>query len=778
MAAMTLNYCCYFDHRYLPRGVAMIRSLRRWDPSAVVWVLCLSDECFQALSELAEPGVNLIQVDDLQKTYPALGEARKNRSTIEFYFTCTPSLVRFVLSQTGEGAVVTYVDGDLYFFSDPEPLFAELGQNSVSIIPHRFPPRLHHLEKFGLFNVGWMSFRNDPRGRAVAMWWQDRCNEWCYDILDGDRFADQKYLDRIATDFDGVVVLSHRGANLAPWNLGSHQLTLKDSGVVVDAQWPLIFFHFHGLKRVGKGFYLPDHFRYHAPFNGLIIGRIYRPYIQVLEAVVSETATYFVAPAKTLARYASKGMGFGERLAGWLKKPAKYALAIFTGEFIVARGAATATSGTSCNGSSAPRPKQLGARTKLRVIVVHNYYGSSAPSGENNAVNAEISMLRRYGHDVHIFSRESDEIRDNGLRGLMHGGFTFPWNPLEVSRLKKFMQAVKPDIVHVHNTFPLISPGIFWAIRDFAASVLTAHNYRLFCSSGLLLRDGAVCTRCLDEASVIPALRYGCYRHSRIATLPVAHSIALHRSIGTWRSRVDAFIALTEFQRDTLVAAGLPGERVHVKPNFFAGNPSVISWGERREAALFVGRLTSEKGVEYLIRAWLELEDAPPLRIVGDGPLRASLEALAKSRGSANIEFLGAVASEVAVREVAEAKLLFIPSIWFEGFPIVLQEAFAAGTPCAVSDIGALSSLVKDGKNGLVFEARNATAIAELMRRVWSDDALSARISAGARTSFEANYTEEINHRRLMEIYATALARRRQVLGGAPRLVSAAPPGG
>jgi glycosyltransferase involved in cell wall biosynthesis len=777
---MHSNYCCYFDHRYLPRGVAMMRSLRRWDPSAIVWVLCLSEECFQALSELAEPSVNLVRIDDLESAYPALGVARKNRSTIEFYFTCTPSLVRFVLAQAGEGAVVTYVDGDLYFFSSPEPLFAELGHDSVSIIPHRFPPRLRHLEKFGLYNVGWMSFRNDPRGQAVATWWQDRCNEWCYDILDGDRFADQKYLDRIATEFEGVVILSHRGANLAPWNLGSHRLTLRDDAVVVDRDWPLIFFHFHGLKRVANGLYIPDHFRYRAPFIGLIRTRIYRPYIQVLEAICRETAPYFIAPATTLARYASKGMGLGERLTGWLKKPAKYLLAILTGEFIVVRGAsrwAFAGGGDAVAQVRAERPD--GSRSKLRVVVVHNYYGSSAPSGENNAVNAEIALLRRWGHDVHTFTRESDEIRDHGLRGLMHGGLTFPWNPLEVTRLKTLLHAVKPDVVHVHNTFPLISPGIFWVIRDHAASVLTMHNYRLFCSSGLLLRDGAICTRCLDESSVMPALRYGCYRHSRIATLPVAHSIALHRSIGTWRSRVDAFIAVTEFQRDKLVTAGLPAGRVHVKSNFFAGNPRVLLWGERRKAALFVGRLTAEKGVEYLIRGWLEMgASAPALRIVGDGPLRASLEALATSRGPANIEFLGAVAPAVAVREVAEAALLFIPSIGLEGFPIVLQEAFAAGTPCAVSDIGSLPILVKDGTNGLVFEARSPTAIAALVRRVWADDALLARISAGARASFEANYTEEINHRRLMEIYASALARRQQVLGGALSVASAASRGG
>jgi len=781
---MTANYCCYFDHRYLPRGVAMIRSLRHWDPSAVIWVLCLSEECFRALSELEEPGVNLVRIEDLERVYPALGEARNNRSTIEYYFTCTPSLVRFVLARSGDDEVVTYVDGDLYFFSDPEPLFAELGRNAVSIIPHRFPPWLKHLEKYGLYNVGWMSFRNDERGQAVAAWWQDRCNEWCYDILDGDRFADQKYLDRIATEFEGVVVLSNLGANLAPWNLGGHTLTLtrtpEGERVVIDGKWPLIFFHFHGLRRVGHGIYIPDHFRYRAPFIGPVRSRIYRPYIQHLESICAETAPYFVAPTATLARYASKGIGFGERFAGWLRKPAKNLLAIATGEFILARGHSKVRFAIDRDGSARASDKRRErARNKLRIIVVHNYYGSSAPSGENNAVDAEMDMLRRFGHDVHAFTRESDEIRDYGIRGLMHGGLTFPWNPLEVSRLKKLLRAVKPDVVHVHNTFPLISPAIFWVIREYAASVLTAHNYRLFCSSGLLLRKGAVCTRCLDEASVIPALRYGCYRNNRIATLPVAHSIALHRAIGTWSSRVDAFIAVTEFQRDKLIAAGLPAARVHVKSNFFAGNPSVISWDRRRDAVLFVGRLTAEKGVEYLVRAWLDMgSSAPALRIIGDGPLRASLENLAGSRGPANIAFLGTISPTAAVREIAEAKLMLVPSIGLEGFPIVLQEAFAAGTPCAVSDIGALPILVRDGTNGLVFEASSAKSIAGLVRRVWGNDALLTRISAGARVSFESNYTEEINHRRLIEIYASAMARRGLLTGSALPVASAAPPGG
>lgn len=762
---MISNYCCYFDHRYLPRGLAMIRSLKQWDPSAVVWVLCLSEQCYRVLEETREEGVNLLRIADLEAAYPALVEARSNRSLIEFYFTCTPSLVRYVLSKVAERDVVTYVDGDLYFFSDPIPLFVELGQHSVSIIPHRFPPNLRHLEKFGLYNVGWMSFRNDTRGLAVAAWWQDRCNEWCYDILEGDRFADQKYLDRIATDFEGVVVLAHRGANLAPWNLGGHSLSLVGDALVVDEEWPLIFFHFHGLRRVGKRIYIPGHFRYGAPFGRLVRIRLYRPYIQKLEEIGKETSAYFVAPASTLARYASQQVGLGERIIGWMKKPAKDVLAMVRGEFVVARRTSSVFSGLSNQDSRKPNvgfsPPMGGAPRKLRIVVVHNYYGSSAPSGENNAVDTEVGMLRRAGHEVYTFVRRSDEIRDDGWRGLFHGGLSVAWNSFEVLRFKKFLRATNPDVVHAHNTFPLISPAIFWFTRRYAASVLTLHNYRLFCASALLLRDGAVCTRCLDESSVLPAMRYGCYRDSRLATLPLAQSIALHRAIGTWRSKVDAFIAVTEFQRKKMVAAGLPDTLVHVKPNFFSGSPVVVPWPNRSNIALFVGRLTPEKGVEYLIRAWLDMGmGAPILRIIGEGPLRASLEELARSRGATHIEFLGAVAPDVAIREVSLAKLLFVPSIWFEGFPIVLQDAFAGGTPSAVSNIGSLATLVQDGKNGFVFEARNPQAIAELVGRVWSNEALLMRLSVGARNSFESNYTEQINYRRLMSIYSTAIAQR------------------
>ena len=736
----------------------MIRSLRKWDPAATVWVLCLSEQCHRVLSELREPAVNLLRIGDLESAYPALAEARGNRSAIEFYFTCTPSLIRFVLSRVQDRDVVTYVDGDLYFFADPQPLFDELGGNSVSIIPHRFPKKLQYLEKYGLYNVGWMSFRNDPRGLAIVAWWQDRCNEWCYDVLDGDRFADQKYLDRIAVDFDGVVVLRHAGANLAPWNLGGHTLSRVDDCVIIDGKWPLIFFHFHGLRRTGKRIYIPGHFRYGAPFGRLIRARLYRPYIQHLEAISEETAGYFVAPTATLARRASKGAGAVERLIAWSKMYAKYALAMARGEFILAWRAGEGVRPSAISLAQG-LPGEEGA--SLRIMVVHNYYGSTAPSGENNAVDAEIAMLRRAGHSVHTFTRMSDEIRESGWRGLMHGGMAYPWNPFEVFRFKKMLRKVKPDVVHIHNTFPLISPGILWAIRGTATAVITLHNYRLFCASGMLLRDGAICTRCLDQSSVSPALKYGCYRNSRIATLPVALSIALHRTISTWRSKVDATIAQTEFQRNRLVAAGLPATRLHLKTSFFSGSPDVVPWEKRSDVALFVGRLSPEKGIEYLVRAWLQMGSrAPILRIVGGGPLEAGLRDLVAANAGAKIQFLGSVPSDTAVREIAAAKLLIVPSICLEVFPVVLQEAFAAGTPCAVSDLGSLPTIVVAGINGLVFKERDSAAIAALIERHWADDGLLARLSAGARAAYEAKYTEDMNHRRLTEIYKEAIQNR------------------
>lgn len=397
----------------------------------------------------------------------------------------------------------------------------------------------------------------------------------------------------------------------------------------------------------------------------------------------------------------------------------------------------------------------------MKVLCVHNYYGSSAPSGENIVFEAETALLERRGHDVTKFLRHSDDIRRQGPWGTLRGGLSTPWNAQSVSAIRREVERCQPDVVHVHNTFPLLSPAILRSMGDRPARVMTLHNYRLFCAAAVLMRAGRVCMECLKRRSSWPALKYGCYRWSRLATAPLALSISLHRRIDTWANHVDAFIALTPFQQRLMIQAGLPHVRVHVKPNFYPGNPRPIPWPQREECVVFVGRLSAEKGVEDLLRAWLLWgESAPELRIVGEGPLRQALQELASSKPGVPIRFLGQLPAAEAESQIARARLLVLPSTWFETFGMVLLEAFAYGTPAAVSDIGPLPSIVRDGKEGVVFEPSDHASLLDKVRLAWGAPGMLEHLSKGAREAFDAKYNEDSNYEMLMGIYAAALAKR------------------
>lgn len=398
----------------------------------------------------------------------------------------------------------------------------------------------------------------------------------------------------------------------------------------------------------------------------------------------------------------------------------------------------------------------------MKVLLAHNYYGSAAPSGENIVFELEKALLERQGHEVASFTRHSDEVRAMGVAGMVRAGLSTPWNARTVREVLHVLAEDRPDVVHVHNTFPLISPAIFFAVGERAARVLTLHNYRLFCAAAIPMRDGRPCTDCLDRRSALPALRHACYRGNRLATLPLAAGVALHRALGTWDRHVDAFIVLSEFQRDLMVRAGLPASRVWVKPNFYPGMPNVIPWSERPDRVVFAGRLSEEKGVAHLLDAWIAWgRSAPELRILGDGPLRRSLETKARASGCARVAFLGQVASAVAETEISRARLLVLPSVWFETFGMVLREAFAFGTPAAVSDIGPLPSVVEQGLTGIVFAPGDPAALLKAVREVWGSPALE-RMGAAARTRFESRYSEDANYRQLMSIYQHASEVRRQ----------------
>ena len=395
---------------------------------------------------------------------------------------------------------------------------------------------------------------------------------------------------------------------------------------------------------------------------------------------------------------------------------------------------------------------------KARVLLAHNYYRSSVPSGEATVVAAESTLLEQRGHTTGEFFRFNDDLLNLGFQGAISGALSAAWNPFSARSIRRKIDEFKPDVVHVHNTFPLISPSIFHAIGSRAARVLTLHNYRLFCPAATPLRNGNICTECIDRHNIWPALKFGCYRNSRPATLPVALGVAVHRNLNTWKNQVDAFIVLTEYQRNLMINAGLPKDLVHVKPNFHSGKSSVLPWGERNKSVVFAGRLTAGKGIESLVRAWIKWgSSAPELRIAGDGELRHKLERLAAANPQVRIRFLGQLSSTATLAEIARSCLLVLPSVSLETFGLVILEAFSSGTPVAVSDVGPLASIVRHGENGVVFLPNNPQSLLHALQSLWESEGKLEQLGTGARSSFESLYTEDVNYRTLMEIYERAL---------------------
>jgi hypothetical protein len=257
----------------------MFQSLKRWCPSARLWVLCMSDECYETLVRLALEEVTLIRLEDFERDDDKLLAAKASRNRLEYYFTCTPSLPLFVLKQNPEIELITYLDSDLFFFSNPEPIFDEIRKHSIGIIAHRFQEQW--MEINGKFNVGWLSFRRDGSGLACLNWWREQCLEWCYDLHQADQFADQKYLDQFPVLFDNLKVIEHKGANLAAWNLGNYHLHMRDGIVWVDDQ-PVLFYHFQGLRKIAPGVVDPCVQWYRLRVSWLMERRLFRPYIRKL----------------------------------------------------------------------------------------------------------------------------------------------------------------------------------------------------------------------------------------------------------------------------------------------------------------------------------------------------------------------------------------------------------------------------------------------------------------------------------------------------------------
>jgi len=306
------NFCTYFDTNYLTRGLALEHSLHSHCPQAVLWILCMDSLCYESLLKLNLSNVNLIRREDFERGDEELAGARKDRTPVEYYFTCTPSILLYLFQHHLDMKLLTYIDSDFFFFSDPTEILLDVAKYSISITPHRFPTNLRFLERsYGVYNVGWITFARDEEGMSCLKSWRKQCIEWCYDRVEEGRFGDQMYLDDWPSRFSNLKIIHHIGVNLAPYNLANYKITLREGRISVN-QSSLICFHFFGLKSYrGFIFYLPLN-RYAAQPTRTLIERIYEPYLQSLNKIQKEIQAILSTTtwAKSIRGITRKGADF------------------------------------------------------------------------------------------------------------------------------------------------------------------------------------------------------------------------------------------------------------------------------------------------------------------------------------------------------------------------------------------------------------------------------------------------------------------------------------
>lgn len=400
----------------------------------------------------------------------------------------------------------------------------------------------------------------------------------------------------------------------------------------------------------------------------------------------------------------------------------------------------------------------------MHVLVVHNRYASAQPSGENKVVDQEVELLRAAGHRVGVFERRSDDIPALSPLGKAALPLLVPWNAAVRSELAARLRAERPDVVHVHNVFPLLSPAVLAACADAGVpAVATLHNYTQVCPPGTLQRDGRPCTECVGSAP-LPAVRHGCYRGSRLATVPLAVSLAVNRR--RWWSGVERFFCISAAQRDVLVASGMPPERLVVKHNFVA-DPV-----ERRAGAgehlLYLGRLAEAKGVRLLMAAWDEIAEGGgvgvPLVVAGTGPLEREVTAWAEGRE--DVRYVGLYDPDQCRRALARSVAVVAPSTWLEAFGLVVVEAMAAGVPAVAAGHGAFVELVEDGVTGLLHRPGEAASLAACLRRIAAEPGRNQEMGRAARVRYEEGFSPAVGLEGLVEGYRTAIAGRTESLGG------------
>jgi glycosyltransferase involved in cell wall biosynthesis len=392
----------------------------------------------------------------------------------------------------------------------------------------------------------------------------------------------------------------------------------------------------------------------------------------------------------------------------------------------------------------------------MRILVAHSRYRSAAPSGENRVVDQETAALTALGHEVELFERRSDDIEAWPAVRKAALPAAVVWNGGARRDLRAVLRSSRPDVVHVHNTFPLLSASVLYACRDAGVPVVaTLHNYKLACASGDFFRDGAVCHECADGAPV-GALRHGCYRGSRAATAPVALAAVAHRR--AWRTMVAAYACISASQRDLLRGVGLPADRVFVRHNMI---PALAATAvTRRPEVVYAGRLDATKGVPVLLAGWdryLAANPSPGLSLViaGAGPLEDDVRSWAASRPS--VRFFGQLDADACAAAMAAARAVVLPSAWEETFGLAAVEAMALGVAPVAAGHGAFPELITDGVDGVLFRPGDPASLAAAVELADKDNRVFEEYGIQARKTYEQRFDPEESLRRLIDIYKYAI---------------------
>lgn len=389
----------------------------------------------------------------------------------------------------------------------------------------------------------------------------------------------------------------------------------------------------------------------------------------------------------------------------------------------------------------------------MRILIGHNEYQNFG--GEDAVALAELKLLTDHGHTLHLYTRSNAELKKFSFKDKSRFMWYLAWSDQSYRELRRIIRDFKPDVAHFHNIYFMMSPAVYYACKDERVPVVQSlHNFRPLCANGLFFRNNRVCEDCLN-GSLFNGIRHRCYQKSWIISALVVRMLAAHRKMNTWKDKVDAYITATEFTKQKYVQAGIAPDKIFIKPNFIYPSPRETAVDQGY--ALYVGRLSEEKGVEVLIKAWKEIKDCP-LKIAGDGPLKPYLSGFIHNNQIANVELLGHVDQGRYEQLMQGAKFIVVPSICYENFPRIVAEAMAYGVPVIASRLGSLQEIIEDKKDGMLFETGNSQDLADKVRQCLGS-ADYYQMKAQAFLKYEQKFSDQVNYEIMMNIYNKVLAK-------------------